>query len=422
MPSGPPAARPEAMRRHNLSSMLREVHRHGALSRAELTQRLGLSRSTIGVLVAELVELDMVRESVPNGGTRAGRPSHVVHPHDAGPYVVAVDVDVTQVVTAAVGIGGAVLARHVVAIGASPPTPTQIAEIVVDAVPVLQAATRHPLGPSGIGVSVPGTVDRHTGVVGFAPNLEWRNAAFGECLAQLASSSVPIHVGNDADLSILAEHTRGVARDSPDAVYLIGRVGVGAGIIANGTALRGGSGHAGEVGHNVVDPTGPECHCGKRGCLETYVGAAALLAAAGYDGPPSAQRVHDLLLEAHAGRQRPLEAVAIVARALGRGLAELVNVLNPQLVVLGGSLSDVLTLAREEIESSMGHFSLDSPFETVRLAHPGLGEDSALLGAAEVALTDLLDDPAAVRLVPWLPRPGLMPAGASPLVSAELRD
>lgn len=404
MPSGLPAARPEAMRRHNLSTMLREVHRHGALTRAELTQRLGLSRSTIGVLVSELVELGMLRESVPSGGTGVGRPSHVVHPHAAGPYVVAVDVDVTQVVTAAVGIGGAVLARHVVATGMVPPTPGQIAEMVVDAVPVLQAASRHPFGPEAIGISVPGTVDRHTGVVGFAPNLEWRNEAFGECLARLTAGSVPVYVGNDADLSILAEHTRGVARDSPDAVYLIGRFGVGAGIIANGVALRGGDGHAGEVGHNVVDPAGPACHCGKRGCLETYVGAAALLAAAGHDGPPTTERVGRLLRDAHDGQERPLEAVATVARALGRGLASLINTLNPQLVILGGSLSDVLSLAREEIETALERYSLDPPFETVRLTHPGLGHDSALLGAAEVALSDLLDDPATARLVPWQPR------------------
>jgi predicted NBD/HSP70 family sugar kinase len=251
---------------------------------------------------------------------------------------------------------------------------------------------------------VPGTVDRHTGVVGFAPNLEWRNEAFGECLARLTSESVPVHVGNDADLSILAEHTRGVARDSPDAVYLIGRFGVGAGIIANGAALRGGDGHAGEVGHNVVDPFGPACHCGKRGCLETYVGAAALLAAAGYAGPPTTERVGQLLRDAHAGQERPLEAVATVARALGRGLASLVNTLNPQLVILGGSLSDVLDLARDEIEIALERYTLDPPFETVRLTHPGLGDDSALLGAAEVALTDLLDDPATARLVPWQPR------------------
>ncbi|WP_375481473.1 ROK family protein [uncultured Jatrophihabitans sp.] len=404
MTINPAAARPEAMRRYNMSQVLREVHRNGAVTRAELTQRLGLSRSTIGVLVTELVGLDVLRESVPNGGTRAGRPSHVVRPHDVGPYVVAVDVDVTQVVTAAVGIGGMVLARHVVETGELPPTPTAVAGIIVDAVPVLQSMMRHDFGPEAIGVSVPGTVDRHSGTVGIAPNLEWRDAALAQTLADLVSPSFPVYVGNDADLSILAEHTRGAARESPDAVYLIGRFGVGAGIIANGTALRGGDGHAGEVGHNVVDVTGPPCHCGKRGCLETYIGAVALLSAAGFDGPPTTERVREMLAAAHDGDPVPRAAVATVARALGRGLASLVNTLNPQLVVLGGSLSDVLELARDELEEALATYTLEPPYETVRLSPPGLGDDSALLGAAEIAFTELLDDPSSARLRPWRSR------------------
>ena len=114
--------------------------------------------------------------------------------------------------------------------------------------------------------------------------------------------------------------------------------------------------------------------------------------------------------------------MATVARSLGRGLASLVNTLNPQLVVLGGSLSDVLTLAREEIETSLERYTLDSPFETVRLAHPGLGEDSALLGAAEVALSDLLADPATARLAPWTPRTGTPSPTPDGTEAAEASD
>ncbi|HEX2549983.1 MAG TPA: helix-turn-helix domain-containing protein, partial [Nocardioidaceae bacterium] len=112
------AARPDAIRRHNLALILGHVHRDGFLTRAELTQRLGVSRSTIAALVADLIELGLVTESVPTGGDRVGRPSHVVGPREDGPYVVAVDVDVSQVITAAIGIGGDVLARQVVITGA----------------------------------------------------------------------------------------------------------------------------------------------------------------------------------------------------------------------------------------------------------------------------------------------------------------
>lgn len=118
-----PAARPDAIRRHNLSLVLGQVHRDGAVTRAELTQRLGLSRSTIGALVADLTDRGLVEESVPSGGPRAGRPSHVVGPHSHGPFVVAVDLDVTHVTAAAIGIGGTVLARHVVPAGSTPDSP-----------------------------------------------------------------------------------------------------------------------------------------------------------------------------------------------------------------------------------------------------------------------------------------------------------
>src|ERR1700749_3715298 len=102
MPSPKAATRPDAIRRHNLSVMLGHVHHDGALTRAQLTQRLGVSRSTVGALVADLTRLGLVEERVPTGGDRVGRPSYVVGPHPSGPFVVAVDVDVTQVTSAAV--------------------------------------------------------------------------------------------------------------------------------------------------------------------------------------------------------------------------------------------------------------------------------------------------------------------------------
>ena len=125
-----PAARPDAIRSHNLGLLLREVHRDGELSRAELTGRLGLSRSTIGALVSDLTELGVVSEIVPSGGARAGRPSHLVGPRSDGPYAIAVDVDIAHVTTAAVGLGGQVLARHVVAAEPSPAPPAAMAEHV----------------------------------------------------------------------------------------------------------------------------------------------------------------------------------------------------------------------------------------------------------------------------------------------------
>jgi predicted NBD/HSP70 family sugar kinase len=388
-----PAARPDAMRRHNLALILSQVHRDGALTRAELTARLGLSRSTIGALVADLADLGLVQESVPSGGTRAGRPSHVVGPHPHGPFVVAVDIDVTQVTAAAVGLGGELLARHVIPIAsAEGAAPDQVAHLILDSVGPLQDLAGLSDAPVSIGVSVPGTVDRHNGTVGLAPNLGWRDSPFGAILTELASPHVPVVVGNDADLAILAEHSRGNARGCNDAVFLIGRTGVGAGIIVNGVPLRGHDGHAGEIGHTVVDLSGPRCHCGKRGCLETYVGDSALLSLAGRRrrGDNDAALVFRAARE---GQSRAAEAVRTVAASLGRAIAGLVNTLNPERVLLGGSFADVLDAAREDVEAALDDYVLDAPGETVLLCKPGLGTDSALLGAAEVAFAELLADP-----------------------------
>ncbi|WP_375498754.1 ROK family protein [uncultured Jatrophihabitans sp.] len=386
------AVRPEAIRRHNLSLILGHIHRDGALTRAALTQRLGVSRSTIGALVAELTQLGIVEEVVPSGGAGVGRPSHVVAPHKRGPYAVAVDVDVAHVTVAAVGLGGEVLARRVV-ITEVPASAEAVAALVAEAMPIVQAEACPDARPAGIGASVPGTVDRRTGHVGVAPNLGWHDAPFGALLADLAPPGMPIAIGNDADLAALAEHQRGSARGIDDVVYVMGRIGVGAGILIGGVPLLGRDGHAGEIGHNVLDPTGPECHCGKRGCVEVYVGGAALLERAGRPLPPNDEAVAAVIADAHRGDARALAAVCGIAEPLGRTIAALLNTLNPQLVLLGGSFAEVLRLAHRELEDSLERYALEAPNRTVQLLEPALGADSALLGAAEIAFTALLEDP-----------------------------
>ncbi|MEO8888564.1 MAG: ROK family transcriptional regulator [Jatrophihabitantaceae bacterium] len=387
------AARPDAIRRHNLGLLLTQIHRDGELSRAELTQRLDLSRSTVRALVAELAELGLVEEHVPSGGERAGRPSHLVGPRSDGPYAIAVDVDITHITTAAVGVGGHVLARDVTATDPSPSPPATVARAIVAAAERLGTQVARGAWPIGIGVSLPGTVGRQDGLVELAPNLGWRDAAFGEILTGLTPAGLPVSIGNDADVAVLAEHLRGNGRDCDDLVYLMGRIGVGAGVIVNGAPLRGRDGHAGEVGHTVVDASGPKCHCGQRGCVETYIGDNALLELAGRKASPTVDHTDQLFTDAHTGDKRAADAVRTVAQALGRTVATLVNLLNPELVILGGSLAGVLEFARADIRASLDSFAMTTARDAVQLRPPALGEDSALVGAAELAFARLLDDP-----------------------------
>ena len=387
------AARPEEIRRHNLGLLLEQVHRDGELTRAELTQRLGLNRSTIGALVAELSDLGLIDEHVPTGNERAGRPSHVVTPRVDGPYAIAVEVDVDSVVTAAVSLGGDVLIRRDHTLPAAGNTPGDIADhIATDVDAVVEAL---PVGARsvGIGVSTPGTVTPSGGRVEHAPNLEWRGEPFGAILTERLPPGVDLVFGNDANLGAMAEHLRGAARGFHDAVYLNGKIGVGGGIIVDGRPLSGAGGFAGEVGHMLLDPAGPPCHCGSRGCVETYVGEGALLRLAGRTAPPNRESVAEVLRSARAGEPAALGGLRGVAVALGRTVANLVNLLNPQVVIMGGSLATVLDLCRAEVETELDVRAMSEARRSVELRTAGLGDDSSLMGAAELAFAPLLADP-----------------------------
>ena len=394
------AARPEEIRRHNLGLLLEQVHRDGELTRAELTQRLGLNRSTIGALVAELTDLGLIDERVPTGNERAGRPSHVVAPRADGPFAIAVEVDVDSVVTAAVSLGGDVLARYDHSLPANGSTPYDIAaRIAVDVEDLFRSL---PLGARsvGIGVSTPGTVAPTGGRVEHAPNLEWHDEPFGAILAERLPPGIAVAFGNDANLGALAEHLRGAARGFHDAVYLTGKIGVGGGVIVDGKLLSGAGGFAGEVGHMLLDPSGPPCHCGSRGCVETYVGEAALLRLAGRTGPPSRESVAEVMRAARAGEPDALRGVRAVGVALGRTIANLVNLLNPQVVITGGSLATVLELCPAEVEHEIDLRAMSEARRSVQLRTAGLGDNSSLIGGAELAFGPLLADPVGTAVPP----------------------
>ena len=286
-----PAARPDAIRRHNLALVLGHIHLDGALTRAELTQRLKVSRSTMGALVADLIDLGLVRRgrahrrvqrrsAVARGRVRTTRgptwlrstsTSRTSSPRPSG--------------SAATCSPGRPRRRRS---RATPPRTSPTSSWTRCARsrtrPAAPARARR-RGRSACPAPSTGAPARSRS----RPTSTGTTSRSARCSPSGCPTARRIVVGNDADLSVLAEHRRGVARGVDDVVYLLGRVGVGAGIIVNGVAMRGFDGHAGEIGHNVLDPAGPPCHCGKHGCTETFVGEGALLTAAGR-GPAADRR------------------------------------------------------------------------------------------------------------------------------------
>jgi predicted NBD/HSP70 family sugar kinase len=378
----------ESVRRHNLSTLLGHLHLASQLSRSSLTTLMGLNRSTIADLVSELEMLGLAEQQAPDtrGRSAAGRPSVGVATTDRA-YVLAVDVRVSGLMVARVGLGGIVLSE------ATGPSPTgHDPQATVDAVAGLARMVVRDADPEavlvGIGVSVPGIIARDTGIVRLAPNLEWHDVPFADMLAAELPGSLRPVLGNDADHGALAEHVRGVGRGVDDLVYLSVEVGVGAGLIAGGRPVTGASGFAGEIGHLPFGDGTRPCHCGARGCWETEIGAAAMAEAVGC--PPDG--LTDLGAYLDELESAPPE-LATIGRHLGRGVAGLVNLLNPQIVVLGGYLRPLYRWVEREVRDELATRALRISGMQPRIVLPRLGDHSVLMGASEVAFRRLLADP-----------------------------
>lgn len=389
MTSTPTAgARPDEVRRHNRTVLLRRLHVDGPTTRASLATELGLNRSTIKALVDGLAESGVVEERVPRMRSGAGRPSLLVLPQPHAAVVLAVDVRVEQVAIALVGLGGEMLGRNSWNLRGRAAQPDEVITHVVESTRLLAGD----LGVDivGVGVSVPGVVRRSDGLVHEAPNLHWTNVPMGDRLE--AVLRMPITVANDAELGALAEHLRGVARGSSDAVYVSADIGVGGGVISGGATLRGTAGYVGELGHMVIRPDGRDCYCGSRGCWETEVGEPALCRA--LDLPEeSARGVVVAELRAMNRRPNPLpERLAGYIEMLTLGLVNIVNLLSPELVVLGDLLTALPDWLIAEVGKEVHRRSLVSrAVGGTKIVASALGADAKLIGAAELAFEPVLD-------------------------------
>jgi len=238
---------------------------------------------------------------------------------------------------------------------------------------------------AGAALAVPGLVAAG-GVVRIAPNLGWQDVTVGDLPDGLA-----LAVDNEANLAALGE--LGLGELPRDFVYVSGEIGIGAGIVLDGALYRGSRGWSGEIGHIPINPDGPACRCGARGCLEQYAGQEAVLRAA------HAGTVTELASAAAAGRPAALAALTAAGTALGMAVATVVNLLDVRTIVLGGSYASLLPWLRDGIAAEAGRRVLTAAWSPVQLRAATLGPDAAMLGAAGSVLRTVLDDPAA-----WLAR------------------
>jgi predicted NBD/HSP70 family sugar kinase len=385
----------EEIRQHNLGALLRHVHLGGPVSRAVLADRMGLNRSTIMALTAELTSAGLVREELPKGTGKAGRPSLVVRPESDRVYVLAFDVAVDRLVAARVGLGGTVLDRREAVRPRAGADLDDVVGVLAGFARQMHRKARSDSVCVGVGAAYCGMIRPADGMVRFGPNMGWVDQAFGTELGLRLGLGLPVSVGNEAHLGALAEHERGVGIGFQNLIYLHGDVGVGGGIIVGGKLLDGDGGYGCELGHMLVNPyNGRPCGCGSRGCLEAEVGERALLDAANRSpdlvGRDAVRAVVDAADRGDVGAR---DALHRIGDWLGIGVANLINLFNPGLVIFGGMLREVYLGSAVQVRNRMTANVLVISREKVRLQTSALGDDATLIGAAELAFSEVLASP-----------------------------
>jgi predicted NBD/HSP70 family sugar kinase len=376
-----------SLRELNSRRVIDALRERGKASRAELARGTGLSRSTVSSIVADLIEAGLVSEQADAAeahGAHGGRPPVLLSLDKSAGLAVGIDFGHTHLRVAVSDLSHEVLAEswreldvdHSAADGLD-----AAAELVGE---VLEKAAANGSRVIGVGMGVPGPIDRTTGTVGSSAILPgWIGV---DAAAEMGRRlELPVHVENDANLGALAEFVWGSGQGHSELVYLKLSSGIGAGLLLGGRLYQGIGGTAGEIGHTLVHPGGEVCRCGNRGCLETVASTRAIagLLSRSRGEEVTGKRLLELLSSGDPGAQRLIEDAG---REVGMSVANLCNLINPARVIVGGELSAAGDTLLDPLTESIRRYAISSAAEQVTAVAGVLGERAELLGALALVL------------------------------------
>jgi glucokinase-like ROK family protein len=392
------------VRKVNTVTVLETLRSCAPLSRADLAEETGLNRSTVSSIIQELLDLHFVRETSLKGD-HIGRPSMPLELNPEGGFAIGLEINVDYVSAMMADFSGATHRKLF------QETNLQMSQHDILQTSIAMVTELVEFGRSldiplfGIGIGLPGVVDIYQGKLIFAPNLGWRDLDIGKIFS--TQFNVPICVENEANCGALGELRYGIAREVTDFIYISAGVGLGGGIMINGELLRGNDGFASEIGHMVIYGDGNQCSCGRKGCWETYVGPRAVIRQVVFtlqNGTESQLHVmlngnlesltfKQVVQAAEAGDTVALKAIREVGTHLGVGIINLVNIFNPEQIILGGALSDASALLIPQIKPLMDESILSSRVTDLPIVPSSLGADACLKGAMALVFDQVIRDP-----------------------------
>jgi predicted NBD/HSP70 family sugar kinase/biotin operon repressor len=378
---------PSALRDANRRRLVDVLRLEGAASQAELARRTGLSRGTVFNIVRELEESGLVSLTESVAGGR--RSLEVSFSRQAG-LAVGLDLDHIHLRVAIADLNHRILDEVMVDVDehASADTTIAVAAELIES--LLHRLDANHADVIGVGLGLPAPIDPASGLVGSSAILPgWIGVPAAEAVQYRLG--MPVAVDNDANLGALAEVTWGAARGGRDVVYLKLGSGVGAGLVLAGEVYRGAAGTAGEIGHTTVDEQGSVCRCGNRGCLETFVGAEALvsLLRATHGRDLTIARVIEMAQGGDKGAQR---VITDAGRAIGVAVANLCNVLAPETVVIGGELAAAGDLLLTPLREVVRRHAIRAAADVAQIVPAALGDRAEAMGAIALVLREMSFD------------------------------
>ncbi len=378
------------MRSINRNLIIQALLRSEEMSRSELAARVGLALPTIMRIIDTLIEEGLVVE-VGKGDSTGGRKPIMLRMNPDAIYFIGVSVQrILRVVLT--DLCGHVRCRSEVLTRSENDAETILGQILGGIDHVIANSGVDPSRIATIGVGLPGTLFRHGEELAKYPFKIWAEMDLRQWAPRFP---YPVTFENIAKVGALGELMFGHGRDYGDFVYVFADYGIGSGIVQNGKLYKGHNAVAGDIGHCCIERDGEICYCGNRGCLEMYCATPAILRGLRQRMPPdrAPQDFSDVIAAYRAGEPWAVEAIAASSETLGQGLGNLVNVLNPNTVVIGGELADdcpgyvdqAATHARTRIFSKA---AAHTP-----ILHSALGQEGILLGAIALAMNQVFESP-----------------------------
>ena len=382
------------MREINRMAIVRVIQRAPGLSRAEIAKETGLTKSTVSLLVQDLIDEGWLTESGTQSTGAIGRRPTPIHLNTGRLAIVGAEVSAENqsLEVLLVSLGGEILKSATHALSATDPDYVckNLSRLIAS---ITKSARAKHMKLLGIGVGVPGAVVDQYGSIKLAPNLAWRDIDFlprlASQLGQTNAAGLPIIVQNDYDAAALSEHEFGPSPHPDPLIYLGLGIGVGAGIVVRDRLFLGSEGFAGEVGHSILQVNGPQCSCGRKGCAEAFIGRRAISnQITGKTGHPiTVAEMREML-----DKDTPaaVDAVSEAGRYLGLLIQNLWTSFNPGRVVIGGPLCELGNVFFDAMRESLRRYASDCGLQPPDIQLSRFGQKSIAVGAAALVKHALL--------------------------------